>query len=148
MKADEYAQRVTPAAPRSRLAPYWTDISKLRDRGYTLEQVCAFLAENGVHISKAGLSKYIKRREEKEGTESRNQPSKAAPVPTNPTSQGTPPARPQETATPEAEAIPDDDLTGMAEAERDRVKRERKAQRFIGDKPANALIKKIQENQK
>lgn len=65
MDANEFLKKVTPAAQRSRLAPFWNDITKLRGSGCTLEQVCEFLAANGVQISIAGLSKYIKRREEK-----------------------------------------------------------------------------------
>lgn len=63
--AAEFLKKVTPAGQRSRVAPFWNDITKLRESGCTLEQMCAFLAENGVQISIAGLSKYIKRREEK-----------------------------------------------------------------------------------
>jgi hypothetical protein len=79
--ANEFLKKVTPAAQRSRLAPFWSDITKLRGSGCTLEQVCEFLAANGVQISIAGLSKYIKRREEKgEGeqvSESTARPEKA-----------------------------------------------------------------------
>jgi hypothetical protein len=64
--ANEFLKKVTPAVQRSRLAPFWGDITKLRDSGCTLEQVCEFLAANQVQISIAGLSKYIKRREEKD----------------------------------------------------------------------------------
>jgi hypothetical protein len=63
--ANEFLKKVTPAGQRSRLAPFWNDITKLRQSGCTLEQVCEFLATNGVQMSIAGLSKYIKRREEK-----------------------------------------------------------------------------------
>lgn len=66
MDANEFLRNVTPAVKRSRLVPYWEDIAKLRARNCTLDQVCGFLRENGVHISIAGLSKYIKRREENE----------------------------------------------------------------------------------
>ena len=65
MDANEFLKKVTPAVKRSRLAPFWEDIKKLRMSGCTLEQVCEFLSINGVQMSIAGLSKYIKRREEK-----------------------------------------------------------------------------------
>ena len=68
MDANEFLKKVTPAGQRSRLAPFWNDITKLRQSGCTLEQVCEFLAANGVQMSIAGLSKYIKRREEKGGS--------------------------------------------------------------------------------
>lgn len=67
VSADEFLQTITPGAQRSRLTPFWNDITKLRDSGCTLAQVCEFLAANGVPISKAGLSKFIKRRQEKQG---------------------------------------------------------------------------------
>lgn len=66
MDANEFLRNVTPAVKRSRLVPYWDDIAKLRASNCTLGQVCGYLRENGVHISIAGLSKYIKRREENE----------------------------------------------------------------------------------
>lgn len=62
MNANEFLRKVTPAAKRSRLTPYWDEVVKLRDSHCTLGQVCCFLQENGVQISIAGLSKYIKRR--------------------------------------------------------------------------------------
>lgn len=65
MDANEFLKKVTPAAHRSRLAPFWNDITKLRENNCTLDQVRDFLAANGVVISVAGLSNYIKRRDEK-----------------------------------------------------------------------------------
>lgn len=75
--ATEFLRNVTPAAKRSRLAPYWNEVVKLRDNDCTLVQVCCFLQKNGVQISIAGLSKYIKRRnfliqEERTGAQSTN----------------------------------------------------------------------------
>jgi hypothetical protein len=66
LEVNEFLRNITPAATRSRLAPYWEDITKLRESNCTLGQVCAFLKGNGVHISVVGLSTYIKRRKEKE----------------------------------------------------------------------------------
>lgn len=65
MNADEFLKTVTPARPRSRLAPYWGDILKLREHGCTLEQVRQFLAANQVQISVGGLAQYIRRQEAK-----------------------------------------------------------------------------------
>lgn len=67
MEANEFLTKVTPGVKRSRLAPYWGDITKLRKGNFTLAQVCEFLDENDVHISTAGLSQYIKRRQREEG---------------------------------------------------------------------------------
>jgi hypothetical protein len=61
--ANEYLNKITPAFKRSRLAPFWNDITKLRGSNCTLGQVCEFLVDNGVQISIAGLSQYIKRHE-------------------------------------------------------------------------------------
>ena len=66
MDANEFLRKVSPASKRSCVSPYWHDIVMLRDSNCTLGQVCEFLKENGVQISIAGLSKYIRRREEKE----------------------------------------------------------------------------------
>lgn len=62
MDANEYLKKIKPAAHRSRLAPFWNEITKLRQNNCTLDQVREFLAVNGVKISIAGLSNYIKRR--------------------------------------------------------------------------------------
>jgi len=67
MEANEFLRKVTPGVKRSRLAPYWAEITKLRNGNCTLAQVCEFLDENDVHISIAGLAQYIKRRQKTEG---------------------------------------------------------------------------------
>lgn len=64
MDAQEFLSRVTPGKQQSRLTPFLADITMLRQHGCTLEQVCEFLAANKVQISIAGLSKFIKRRED------------------------------------------------------------------------------------
>ena len=64
MDALEFLSRVTPGKQHSRLTPFLADITLLRQHGCTLEQVCEFLASNNVLISVAGLSKFIKRRED------------------------------------------------------------------------------------
>lgn len=65
MDALEFLSKVTPGKQHSRLTPFLADITLLRQHGCTLEQVCEFLATNNVQISVAGLSKFIKRREER-----------------------------------------------------------------------------------
>lgn len=65
--ANEFLSKVTPGVKQSRLAPYWAEITKLRNGNCTLAQVCEFLDENDVHISIAGLAQYIKRRQHTEG---------------------------------------------------------------------------------
>lgn len=65
--ANQFLSKVTPGVKRSRLAPFWAEITKLRNGNCTLGQVCDFLDENDVHISIAGLAQYIKRRQRSEG---------------------------------------------------------------------------------
>ena len=67
MDANEFLRKVTPGVKRSRLAPYWAEITKLRNGNCTLGQVCDFLDKNEVQISIAGLAQYIKRRQRNEG---------------------------------------------------------------------------------
>lgn len=81
MDADEFLKKVAPLAPRSRLAPYWGDIVKLRAHGCTLDQVREFLAVNQVQISMAGLSQYIRRREAKEASGGVSEHISVAPKP-------------------------------------------------------------------
>lgn len=63
MDADEFSRTVRPAKLRSRLAPFWLGILKLRNQGYSLAQIREFLSLNNVTISIAGLAAYIKRQE-------------------------------------------------------------------------------------
>lgn len=141
MDADEFLKKVTPAAQRSRLAPFWNDITKLRENGCTLEQVCEFLAANGVQISIAGLSKYIKRRDEKgEKAERVHAPDSQQKAQRVHAASGadTPAAAPQ--VTPKGEdQTSTDDLEGQSPVERDRARRERKAARFVRDSSNQVL---------
>jgi DNA-binding transcriptional MerR regulator len=61
MDLDEFLEKESPAT-RSKLAPWLKDIQTLRSKGYTLEQVRKYLAFNGVTITVAGLSAYLRRR--------------------------------------------------------------------------------------
>ena len=80
MDALEFLSRVTPRKQHSRLDPFLADITLLRQRGCTLEQVCEFLAVNNVQISIAGLSKFIKRREEEPGAPHREAGATTSPA--------------------------------------------------------------------
>jgi hypothetical protein len=62
MDADEYLQRVTPASPRSRLAPYVDELFKLQAGGCTIDQLREFLQLNGVTIGRSGISMFLSRR--------------------------------------------------------------------------------------
>lgn len=151
MDANEFLKKVTPAAQRSRLAPFWNDITKLRENGCTLEQVCEFLAANGVQISIAGLSKYIKRRDEKgekaervHATDSQQKAQRVHAAPSSSTPAAAPQLTPKGDAPTEPEPEPEEDLTGKSQVEIDKARRERKAQRFIKD-DSNSLMKFLKE---
>lgn len=66
MNADDFLKQVQPGVRRSRLAPYVADIRKLRDSGCTWDQVRMFLQKNGVSVSIAALSDYMRRQEAKD----------------------------------------------------------------------------------
>jgi len=61
MKLDEFMVEVPPATQRSKLRPHHADIATLRDHGYTLAQVCDFLARNGVVTSPSNVASYLRR---------------------------------------------------------------------------------------
>jgi hypothetical protein len=46
---------------RSRISPFGSDLLEYKKRGYTLLELQEFLAANGVKISLAGISAYIRR---------------------------------------------------------------------------------------
>lgn len=60
---------------RSRLDPYLSDLRKLQEQGYTLEQMTGMLAKLGVEVTKQGLSDFLKRRAE---TPANGQPGEEA----------------------------------------------------------------------
>ena len=61
MKLDEFMVTVRPAKQRSKLKPHHADIVKLREQGYTLDQVCEFLARNAVITSPSNVASYLRR---------------------------------------------------------------------------------------
>lgn len=130
MDANEFLKKVTPAGQRSRLAPFWNDITKLRQSGCTLEQVCEFLAANDVQMSIAGLSKYIKRREEK-GENADQAPAFGH------DQKPAPPAPIQGAEVPPQESEPD--VSGLSK----QAQRERRAQEYIRPENTNPLLKKL-----
>lgn len=148
MDANEFLKRVKPAAKRSRLAPFLDDINKLRGEGCTLDQVREFLAANGVEISVAGLSKYIKRQEGKAGTTAppTTRPT-AAPAQNLDVSKSGPVAAPvePEPAPPVSdETSPgDDDLSGLDKRQR----REKLADQYIKPETTNPLLKRLKKEQ-
>lgn len=66
MKAEEYLQaRKVSGAGRSKLAPAWPDIQKLREAGCSLYEIQTFLKENSIETSVPNLAAFIKRQEAK-----------------------------------------------------------------------------------
>ena len=61
MNLDEFMVAVEPAKQRSKLKPHHADIVKLREQGYTLDQVCEFLARNAVITSPSNVASYLRR---------------------------------------------------------------------------------------
>ena len=151
MDANEFLKRVKPAAKRSRLAPFLDDINKLRGEGCTLDQVREFLAANGVEISVAGLSKYIKRQEGKAGTTAppTTRPT-AAPAQNLDVSKSGPVAAPvePEPARPTVEASPEADGDGAANFSL-KQRAEKRADQFMesASKKANPLFNRVKKEQ-
>jgi hypothetical protein len=63
MKIDEFEKVTTPKAKRSKLAPFYSQIQELREKGYANWQVCEWLKANGVQVSEEGVRKFIKSKE-------------------------------------------------------------------------------------
>lgn len=61
MKLDEFMVAVAPAKQRSKLKAHHAEIVKLREQGYTLDQVCDFLARNGVITTPSNVASYLRR---------------------------------------------------------------------------------------
>lgn len=72
---------------RSKISPFRNDILEYKKRGYTLVELQEFLAANGVKISLAGISAYIRRmqlhggREAKQPAAGGSQPKSTSPIP-------------------------------------------------------------------
>lgn len=72
---------------RSKISPFRNDILEYKKRGYTLVELQEFLAANGVKISLAGISAYIRRmqlnggREAKQPAAEGSQTKSTSPIP-------------------------------------------------------------------
>ncbi|WP_155688202.1 hypothetical protein [Burkholderia stagnalis] len=76
MDREEFEKAHDPAGRKSKLAPYLIDIRALRDNGYSLQQVLAYLKSNGVEISLRGLTAYLARHKDDEPAVSKSRPVK------------------------------------------------------------------------
>lgn len=62
MDAATYFENRPPSfKKRSKISPFGSDILTYKNRGYTLVELQEFLASNGIMISLAGISAYIRR---------------------------------------------------------------------------------------
>lgn len=137
MDADEFLKQVRPAARQSKIAPHLADIRKLRGSGCTLEQVCEFLEKNGVKVSVAGLSAYLRRQDGKQAASSGLH---------NPQTQKTE-AKPASVEVANGDKVStqeiagEEDLGGLSE----KARRERRATTFIKETPSNTILGKLKK---
>lgn len=68
MNAADYFEKHPPSFKnRSKIAPFENDLLEYKNRGYTLIELQGYLIANGVKISLAGISAYIRRKQLKSG---------------------------------------------------------------------------------
>jgi hypothetical protein len=63
MDVKSFRRRFPPGRRVSKFAPYVKEIQSLRADGYTLKQVCAWLATEKLKVTVAALSVYLIRQE-------------------------------------------------------------------------------------
>ncbi len=65
VSADEFARKTRPRGERqSRLAPFDAELRTLRTKGYGLDQLREFLKENGVTVTVATVSAYLRKKQD------------------------------------------------------------------------------------
>ena len=68
MDAATYFEKRPPSFnKRSKISPFGSDLLEYKNRGYTLIELQGFLVANGVNISLAGISAYIRRKQLQSG---------------------------------------------------------------------------------
>ncbi|WP_281661188.1 hypothetical protein [Microvirgula aerodenitrificans] len=60
LRMDEFMRREKPKLAISALEPYSVQIQTLRDKGYTIDQIVAFLKESGVTTSPTTVRTFLK----------------------------------------------------------------------------------------
>lgn len=60
LRMDEFMRREKPKLSSSALEPYSSQMQTLRDKGYTIEQIVAFLKENGVSTSPTTVRTFLR----------------------------------------------------------------------------------------
>ena len=68
MNAADYFKKHPPSFKnRSKIAPFESDLLEYKNRGYTLFELQGYLVANGIKISLAGISAYIRRKQLQSG---------------------------------------------------------------------------------
>ncbi|MDO8294411.1 MAG: hypothetical protein Q7T29_16335 [Gallionella sp.] len=57
---EEFMRREKPKLSSSALEPYSSQMQTLRDKGYTIEQIVAFLKESGVSTSPTTVRTFLR----------------------------------------------------------------------------------------
>jgi hypothetical protein len=60
LRVEEFMQREKPKLSSSALEPFSAEMQTLRDKGYTIEQIVAFLKENGVSTSPTTIRNFFR----------------------------------------------------------------------------------------
>ena len=60
LRMEEFMRREKPKLSSSALEPYSSQMQTLRDKGYTVDQIVAFLKENGVSTSPTTVRTFLR----------------------------------------------------------------------------------------
>ena len=60
LRMEEFMRREKPKLSSSALEPYSSQMQTLRDKGYTIEQIVAFLKEDGVSTSPTTVRTFLR----------------------------------------------------------------------------------------
>lgn len=63
MELDEFIKSHSPALQRSKLEPHQPALARLRELGYSWDQLCAYLLANGVKTARSNLIGFMARRQ-------------------------------------------------------------------------------------
>jgi arginine repressor len=61
---EDFIRQNKPKGRKSKLLPFKDQIIRLNDLGYSQEQICEYLSQNGVEVTQTGLSKFLIRHSE------------------------------------------------------------------------------------
>ena len=61
VRLESFMEREKPKLPKMELDSFKLEIQTLHDKGYTVEQIITFLAENNVTVSTATIRNFLKR---------------------------------------------------------------------------------------